>query len=443
MNPGAGRVRPGLIDWAPPTMQRLAWFSPAPPDRSRAARRSADLLPALGPGRAIDLFTPTPAAPRPAGAAGLFGAAEFARRQSAAPCDLAVYHLGAAPSYDAVWPCLHRHPGLVVLHDANFHAARARILLARGRAADYRAEFAYSHPRAPVSLADPELPGLPPALTRLWPMRQSVLDSARALLVHNGWLAARIREEAPALSVDVVEPGVPEAPDDPAGRAAVRRRHGVPEDAVVFAAAGSLTPARRLSRMLRALAAAPDGGPAWRLMLCGEPDDADALRAEARALGAAGRLIVTGRVAADEMPAHRAAADVGVSLRWPPDRAAGDSWLRWLAAGKPTLVTDLAHASDVPALDPRDWKAIGGPADPAAVAVDLLDEDHSLALAAARLAAEPALRVELGRAARRLWAARFTLQRMAAGYDRAIENACRATYDAARRARAPAHLAEV
>ena len=128
------------------------------------------------------------------------------------------------------------------------------------------------------------------------------------------------------------------------------------------------------------------------------------------------------------------------------DRARG---LRWLAAGKPTIVTDLVHASDVPVLDPRDWTvagrpsardAAGRPIDPVAVAVDILDEDHSLGLAAARLATDPALRAELGRAARRLWETRYTLERMAAGYARSIDDACRTTYDEARRAHWPPHL---
>ena len=442
--------RRGLIDWAPHTMQRLAWFSPVPPDRSGVARHSADLLPALGRDRIVDLFTTSAAARRLPGAAGLYDTRDFVRQQRAAPYDLVVYHLGSAPCHDDVWPCLVRHPGLVVLHDDNLHDARARMLLAQGRADDYRAEFVYNHPGAPPRIADLGASGLLGSLIRLWPMRQTVLDSARALLVHNAWFAARIREEAPALAVDVVELGVPDVPHDPNGRAAVLRRHGVPEHAVVFAATGCLTPARRISRMLRALASLPGAAPAWHLMLCGEPVDANALLAEARALGAARRLTVTGRIAADEMPAYHAAADVGVSLSWPPSRTIRASWLRWLAAGKPTIVTDLVHASDVPALDPRDWMVAGRPAardaagrptDPVAVAIDILDEDHSLALAAARLAAEPALRIELGRAARRLWAARFTLDEMAAGYERAIENACRATYDEAHRAHLPAHLA--
>ena len=246
-----------------------------------------------------------------------------------------------------------------------------------------------------------------------------------------------------------MEPGVSDAPHDPDGRAAVRRQYGVPADAVVFAAGGDLTPARRISRMLRALAALPAGAPSWRLMLQGEPTDADALLADARALGVDRNLCVTGRIAADVMPAYLAAADVGVSLRWPPTRTVSAEWLHWLAAGKPTIVTDLVHASDVPALDPRDWTVAGRPAardadgnpiDPVAVAIDILDEDHSLALAVARLAADHALRAELGRAARNLRAARYTFDRMAVGYQRAIGNACRATYDEARRAHLPAHL---
>lgn len=430
-------------------MQRLAWFSPVPPDRSGAACHSAELLPALGRDRVVDLFTTTADAAPPAGAAGLFDTHEFFGQQRAKPYDLTVYHLGGAPCHDDVWSCLLRHPGLVVLHDDNLHDARARVLLARGRTDDYRAEFAYNHPGAPTAVAELGASGLLGSLARLWPMRRIVLDSARALLVHNAWLAERIREEAPALAVDVVDLGVPAVPHDLDGRTAARRRHGVPRDAVVFAAAGALTPARRLSRMLQALATLPDSALEWHLMLCGEPADAAPLLADAQSLGVAQRVSVTGRIAAAEMPAHIAAADVGVSLGWPPARTVSTEWLSWLAAGKPTIVTDLVHASDVPALDPRDWTVAGKPAehdaagrptDPVAVAVDLLDEDHSLALAAARLAADGALRVELGRAAQRLWAARFNPDQMAAGYERAIENACGSPYDDARREHFPAHL---
>ena len=416
------------------SQQRLAWFSPVRPDRSAIARHSAELLPALARARTIDVYAPAPAADRQPGAAAVMSPGDFDRRHAAAPYDLIVYELGAAPCYDSAWPLLLRHPGLVVLHDDNLHAARARMLLGAGRRDAYGAELAHDHPGVPAAVANLGASGLPGGLERLWPMRRTVLDAARAVLVHNAWLAARIREEAPAVPVYSVEPGVPDlAGAADAGRA-FRQRCGVPQDAVVFAATGALTPARRLSRVLRALAALPEGAPAWHLLLCGDDADAGPLLAEAQALGAGPRLTVTGRIAEDQLPAQLAAADVGISLSWPPSRTVSASWLGWLAAGKPTVVTDVVHASDVPALDPRDWSiaghaaardAAGRPADPAAVAIDILDEDHSLGLAVARLAADAALRVELGRAARRLWQSRFTFERMAAGYAQSIDDICR------------------
>ncbi|MXY15959.1 MAG: glycosyltransferase family 4 protein, partial [Acidobacteria bacterium] len=261
-------------------MQRLAWFSPVTPDRSAIARHSADLLPALARGRTIDVYAPAPAADHQPGAAVVMDPGDFDRRQRDAPYDLIVYQLGAAAVVDDVWPFLLRYPGLVVLHEDNFHAARARMLLAEGRGDAYRAELAYNHPGVPAAVGSLGVSGLLGGLERLWPMRRIVLDAARAVLVHNAWLAARIREEAPAVPVYSVEPGVPDVRGAAAGGAAVRKRYGVPEDAVVFAAAGALTPARRLSRALRALAAMPAGTPGWHLLGCVAAYDAAALLAE-------------------------------------------------------------------------------------------------------------------------------------------------------------------
>jgi hypothetical protein len=74
-----------------------------------------------------------------------------------------------------------------------------------------------------------------------------------------------------------------------------------------------------------------------------------------------------------------------------------------MAAGKPTVIIDLAHLSDVPSLDPRTWQPNIPPheahdAHPVAVAIDILDEDHSLRLAMRRLAQDASLRAVLGSA---------------------------------------------
>ena len=150
----------------PYTGRRPATMSAAPclvlagsrPIRSGIAAYTAELA-RLAPHYAIDLFVDDPvvdsrrrlagptrtggrrAPPRPAAPTRLTAStARSVRRRCTtssrhglAPYDLVVYQLGNARCHDYMWPYLVRYPGLVVLHDAALHHARARALLARGR----------------------------------------------------------------------------------------------------------------------------------------------------------------------------------------------------------------------------------------------------------------------------------------------------------------------
>ncbi len=136
----------------------------------------------------------------------------------------------------------------------------------------------------------------------------------------------------------------------------------------------------------------------------------DALAA-ARALGVDDVVTFAGYVEAEELPAYLAASDVVLSLRWPSARETSASWLRAIAAGRPTVVTDLAQQADLPTLDPRSWTVVHAQPtlaarEPVAVSIDILDEAHSLTLALKRLTTDAALRARLGAAARAHWTGR-------------------------------------
>ena len=119
-------------------MPRLAWFTPTPPGRSGIAAYNEELLPLLAPRYDIDVFTSPLAADqaRPEGHPAVFDAHDFAWKNFTSAYDLVVYQLGNAMCHTFMWPHLFRHPGLVVLHDGQLHHARARALIARGRADD-------------------------------------------------------------------------------------------------------------------------------------------------------------------------------------------------------------------------------------------------------------------------------------------------------------------
>jgi hypothetical protein len=155
---------------------------------------------------------------------------------------------------------------------------------------------------------------------------------------------------------------------------------------------------------------------------------------------------VTGHVAGSEAFTDAiSACDVALNLRWPTAREISGPWLRCLAAGKATIVVDLAHLADVPTLDPRTWKPNitvrhdTAVTEPCAVAIDILDEEHSLRLAMRRLGADATLREALGNAARAHWHSAHSIDAMVADYRTIIADALARPVPAVR---LPAHLLE-
>ncbi len=429
-------------------MARLAWFTPLPPARSGIAAYSAELLPLLLGDHTIDVFVE-------ARVPGGIPAHDFVWKHLRDPYDLVVYQLGNAACHDYQWPYMTRYPGLVVLHDGQLHHSRARALLTSGRADDYRAEFRYNHPGAPVEIAELVIATLAGSLYYLWPMLAIAVRSARMVGVHSVRLAESLRADFPEATVEALRMGVADplldAPGGPprVSAAEIRSRHEIPAGAVVFAAFGGVTPEKRITQALRALAAIGPYVPAAVLLLVGDTADYYDVWEKARRIGVAGRLRVTGYVPDADLPAYLDAADVCLCLRWPTTRETSASWLRCLAAAKATVITDLTHNDEVAALDPRTWTTqpaaagsggVGGNGTNAAVcvAVDVLDEEHSLALAMRRLALDIELRAALGRQARVFWQQAHTLEAMAADYRRILARALEQPLSAA--VQRPAHL---
>jgi hypothetical protein len=317
--------------------------------------------------------------------------------------------------------------------------------------------------------------------------------------VHAPSLAAVLNEEFPHARVQAVRLGHGEAVSEAQARAArtrMRQARGIQDDAIVFGVFGGLTPEKRIPQVLDALAAVIPYAPGVHLLLAGAAAAHYDAAADVRRRGLESRVTITGYLDTEaELTDAIAACDVSLNLRWPTAREISGPWLRALAAGRPTVITDLAHLAHVPSLDPRTWRIRSGsgmrnagsahleeragirdpgsgiresgystlgmrgpgfgtrdsglgtrpphpdtitrgtPSDPASriphpdtitavtVAIDILDEDHSLRLAMRRLAIDAALRAELGAAGRRYWAEEHSMPRMVEDYRRALATA--------------------
>ncbi len=431
----------------------LAWFSPWPPDPSGIADRSAELVPVLaGRGHGVDVFVdagrvpvpkrhePTPPA---AGDVRVMSAHDFVWRMVTRPYDLVVYQVGNSHLHEFIWPYLFRWPGLSVLHDGRLHHARALALLSSGRVEAYRAEFAWNHPGVPLAAAELVISGFDGVYASQWPMVRGVIESSRVTAAHaRGAGAALAAESARSIEYIALGGGL-QRPVPEAARRARRASAGIPDQAVVFGAFGGLTTEKRIRQIVRAFAAVHPGHPDTRLVLAGRPDPALDLDGLVQGLGVAAVTTMLGRLDQPAFDEWIAAADVSLNLRWPGTLETSGPWLRALSAGRPTVIIDLEHHADVPALDPRTWQPhahAGADRRPAAaVAIDILDEDHSLRAAMRRLAADPALRDRLGRAARTFWEEEHTVARMADDYGRVMARAL--TVQAAAPGGRPPHLA--
>jgi glycosyltransferase involved in cell wall biosynthesis len=416
---------------------RVAWFSPLPPVTSGIASYSAEILPLLdAPDRdcSIDRFVERPSGTRvgaaPSGHRGIpqeFDAHDFVWKHQRAPYDLVVYQLGNAPWHDYMWAYLVRYPGLVILHDARLHHARARHLLNQRRFDDYRREFRYNHPDAPEGIVEYAVEGLSGSIYYFWSMLRVVLLTARLVAVHNPRVAADLREQYPGIRVDTIRMGVPEGLPPPGAaadaRARLRRELQIPDAAIVFVAFGRVTAEKRVEPVLRALAALVGRGTDAHLVLVGEADGLPSLAGLVAQHRLGDRVHVTGYVADDLVAGRLAAADVCLCLRWPTAGETSASWLRALAAARPTIVTALAHLADVPTLDARVWRPSHLSRDPIAVSVDLLEEDEALLAAMSRLAADEGLRNDLARAGHAYWLLEHTLELMAQDYRRVMAEA--------------------
>ena len=428
---------------------RIAWFSPFPPVRTGIAGRSAELVAALAArGFSVDRYPEA-------------AAHDFPWRHRQAPYDLVVYQFGNSSHHDYAWPYALRYPGLVVLHDTRLHHARAALLLRETRAADYRAELAWSEPAVSPDAAELAIAGFDSRLYYDWPMVRGLVASSRLTAVHGNaareeLIAAlstpnvttpKIQAKTQAANAEAINAqsadshldavsrivsirlgeGELVSPEREArARREIRRRYDIAPDAIVFASFGGMTPEKRLPQILAALRATLRHTPDAHLLLAGARAAHYDVAAGIAALDLQRHVTVAGYLERDaDLTDHLAACDVSLNLRWPTARETSGPWLRALAGARPTIITDLVHLADVPSLDPRTWTAreargAAGEMRPVCVAIDILDEDHSLRLAMRRLAGDAALRAELGAAAREWWRREHSVEVMVGDYERAI-----------------------
>jgi glycosyltransferase involved in cell wall biosynthesis len=351
------------VDRAHRTRPRIAFFSPLPPRISGIADYAVRLIDELKATYTIDLYHDAGYLPDLGLNAREFATYDgrlFDRNHAVLNYHAIVYQMGNSLDYHGyLYDVMLRHPGVVTLHDFFLSVYPYRGTRNGGEVrAAFRREIRHFCP----DRADEFLPhvedwceeegGLAAACARrgLY-LNRRVFEGALGVVVHSPWCLDQVRAWMPehADRTTVIPHGASPTSCTPEARAEIRDRFGLARDALVVSSFGFVHPDKLIDEALDAFRPVAEADASACFVCVGAECDGGSARWWAEDLGLSDRVRFLGRRPADAFADLIAATDLGINLRRPPTNGeTSGALLNLLAAGVPTIVTDVATFADYP-----------------------------------------------------------------------------------------------
>lgn len=362
---------------------RVAFFSPLPPAKSGIADYSEALLHSAQGRWQVETFR---------GEGKAFDPSRF---------DVALYQIGNNGDHIEAYETALRHPGVIVLHEANLHHLITDLTIRRNDWDAYLRECEFDGGPAALDYArrvrdlevGPDYDGVP--------MLRRVLASSRGLIAHSDYVIAEARRAGytgPAARV----PHGAWLPD--ADRMIYRQRLGLDPATPLVGIFGHIKPYKRITESLRAFKRVVKSEPRARMILVGEPHPDFPVAEVIRTLGLSANVRLIGRADIGDFVGYLAACDILLNLRFPTVGETSGTLLRAFGLGKAVIVSDVGAFHEFP-----DEICLKVPVD--ANEEDLLTEYLALLVQRQDLAAQ------LGARARKWVLGECTWDRAAALYD--------------------------
>jgi len=336
-------------DSAPAGRIRIAWVSPLPPTRSGIADYSRELLTHLPSDRLeIELVVSAQAVVDAdlASRYPVLSEHDVHRRHEAAPFDLFVYHIGNSDLHVYMLDLMRRYPGLTVLHEVflgGLALRAAEVGAWPGLVADLELEQA-----ADLAIAMRAGDGDHDRIAREVEANRRLIAMSDAVAVHSLWSWRHLRR---AVTTPVFHIPMGIRAHAVESIATARARLGLAADGFVVATLGEVNAAKRLDRVIAALAALPESiRRKLQFLVVGDAaiPMREALTGAAAAAGLGERVRFTGRVSIEDLSAFARGADACVQLRYPVRGETSAALLRALAAGGACIVSDTAGFAEAP-----------------------------------------------------------------------------------------------
>lgn len=333
-------------------MRKIAFCSPFSPVKSGISDFSEELVSELKKHVDIDLMYDTPIEnPKTAESFNYFDIgnlddADFRRRY-----DLIVYQMGN--NYDihkCIGDALMKYPGILELHDLSLHHYIASELIVTGRIEEYIDVIRYCHGEKGVDIIYDYLNGDAGAPWENHVLDLSVnkhfIDRATGVIVHSDMAkqtVKAIRPDVPVINIPLHVTDI--IPNSQELKREAKRKLSIPEDCYLFGAFGFATKTKRIYQTLEALTKYKDHD--FRYVVVGQAIELDIAK-EARRLGIADKVIVTGYTSLEDYKLYMQACDVCINLRYPTNGESSANLQRILGMGIPAIVTDVGSFMEYP-----------------------------------------------------------------------------------------------
>ncbi len=390
----------------PAPRMKIAYFSPLNPQPSGISDYSEELLMHLRNYLDIDLFVDS-FQPTSDEICANFCVRDYGSEPGIlnrlSEYDAVLYHLGNDYRYHSgIYKAMQKHPGIVVFHDFALQDFFLGLARHEGRIRIYLDELEACHGRRERVRAEEFLNrgAVPPhegAPVR-FPLNARIARAAEGIIVHSEWSRARLTKAAPGVPIACIRHHITErAAQTPPSRE-TRGEH----DKIVIASFGLVTPDKAIERVLRALSVLRADFD-FEYVLVGSAANFPELPQLVRRYGVEDRVQVTGHVSLDEFQRRMHDTDIAITLRERPVGATSGSLCRLMAAGIPTIVSNVGAFTELP--------------DNVVVKIDHDHYGDELLQAYLRkLIQDESLRESLGRNARAYVLAEQTIESSAAGY---------------------------
>lgn len=389
---------------------KLAYFSPLSPIRSGISAYGQDLLPYLAGQTEIDLFVDDYSPTYPTIIKQFSTYSRLAYGANRWVYDAAIYHIGNHLYHGGIYHTFLQYPGIVVLHDFNLYGLVGGATLGRDDRVGFVREMGYAQGIEGSQRAWRIVNGQETVEANDYPLNRRVLDLSLGVIVHSDYVRRLVTQISPQSRATKVNMGIPLSPvPSIEARAKARQALSISPDDLLIASFGLVTPEKRVKSVLRAFAELLKDYPQARYALVGEMAPGCDSAETVRELGLENRVIVTGYLPFADYQAYMAAADVAVNLRYPTAGETSASVLRLLAAGLPTLVSDVGWFAELP--DAVCRKVASG-----------VEEEKVVFRHLSELAGDKALRRQVGEQARDYVCSRHSLEGAAQAYMSFIQN---------------------